>query len=297
MTTGSARPNADNMVLGFRRHTSSFAFAPGEVGAWDPDYPLSNLKNDDLEWVARAEANADGTVSLVGTSAVPLPIGMFTFVDHNGDPGAQYRVELFGSTSLTPDWLLYDSDWREFSGYAFRPSSVAYGDPRLWGGRYTKKDLQGRTNVEAVWLDGETHLVQGVRVNIRYQTSEPFEMAVLDLAEGWQLKVNFAKGAGRQLLSRTRVRQARGGKERYGREAQAVAWSGTVDFMERDEARTRAWEMFVAHDKDVPLVVIPMPSAEDQAREALFVRNSDIDGIVHQSGDRDKVSFKFKSAI
>lgn len=106
-------------------------------GGWLPELPLSNIKTDDLEEVARsASLDPADTQFVIDTGAVPN-VGMIVLKVPNASPNLQYRIRSFSDVGLTQ--MAFDStllqiesgtsvDWSDSSTW------LAWEDPNFWTG-------------------------------------------------------------------------------------------------------------------------------------------------------------------
>lgn len=160
----------------------------------------------------------------------------------------------------------------------------------------------GSAPTVAVTGGGGTGAVAKATVNAGAVTAvEParyFQCGLFEIAEGWELPLNFEYGAQYGYRFRTRERENIGGAKSFERREKPRVLQGSVPYMPRADALARGLEFFRRQDLDVPFLVIPHPDEPlHWVRNCFLGRNIDPGLMSYAVHDRDSFPFKFEEVL
>jgi len=254
-----------NAVFGFDRWSEDYVFSGG---SWSSSYPASNLNVMPLSRVARSSDATPVSTQFTATYSGGRNVQLLGFVNHNASLDATFRIRLYADLGQTK--LLHDTGWLEFWPVVFPWGSLPCGHISFWTGKYSSTDLEGYNATRPVWLPA-AHLAQAIKVEIS-DPSNPagyFQLGQFEIAEGYQLGINPSYGAQYGFRFRTQSQESLGGVKYFERRPKPRVFQGVVEYADRDEVMSRAFEMFRRHDLDRPLLWVPDP--DDTVH---FLRNS-----------------------
>lgn len=254
-----------NAVFGFDRWTEDFTFSGG---SWSGTYPVTNLNVLPLSRVGRTADAATVSTQWTATYSSGANVQLLGFVNHNASIDGLFRIRLYSDTGLTS--LLHDTGWLEFWPIVYPWGSLPYGHASFWTGKYSAREIAGYNATRPVWLS-QSYTVKGIRVEVDDTGNEDgyFQCGTFEIAEGYQLDINFVYGAQYGFRFRTQEQEALGGVKYFERRSKPRVFKGEVQYSGRDEVLSRAFEMLRRHDLNIPLLWVPNP--DDTSH---FLRNS-----------------------
>ena len=256
-------------VLGFPRWTESLTLSGG---SWESDYPLSNLKSLPLSRVARSTDAATASTQLMAALSPLRPIRLVGLVRHNLSLSARYRLRLYQDAGLST--LLCDGGWADVWPLVYPLGSVAYEDVHFWTQTYAAEDVEGYPWNLVVWLS-QAYYAAALTLEIDDTTNAAgyVQAGLLEVAQGWQIPVNFPFGSGFGWELRTEPERAEGGVEWSERRAKPRRFDGEIPLLPQEELLANGFEAVRQLDRDKPLLFLPRPGVPAQfVREAFLAR-------------------------
>lgn len=285
-------------VIGFPRWTEKGVYA-ANGGTYNATYPVTNLNSLPLSRVARSSSAAAADTKFKITLDKPRPIRLLAFVRHNASLDATFRIRLYSDAALTT--LLYDSGTGEqFWPPVYPNGTLEWEDDGFWSGQYSTDQITGYRVTRSIWLD-QFYLAQAILVDV-VDTTNPagfFECGLFEVAQGWQVGVNFAIGAQYGFRARTQTIEALGGVKFFDRRDKPRQFNGSIDYLSRDEALARAFEHQRQHDLDIPFLWLPHPDdIIHPLRRSYLARNMDLGLLSYaQALDVDSVPLRFEEVL
>lgn len=283
-----------NAVIGFPRFTESFGFSGG---SWEPTYPVGNLKLLPLSRVARSSGADPAATQFVATTTTARLVQLLAFVGHNASLAGRFRIRLYADTGLAT--LLHDTGWLELWPPVYAFGSLPFGDPSFFTLQYSDEERTGLTWTRAVWLD-QGHVARAIKVEIDDPDNPQgyFQCGLFEVAQGWQVGANFGYGAEYGFRARTQEAEAMGGARWFERRDKPRAFRGEIQYLPRDEALARSFELQRRHDLDQPFLWLPHPGEPlHWLRNAFLARNAGLGLMSYAAFGRDRVALSFEEVL
>ena len=260
---------SERAVIGFPRWTELLSLAGG---SWAAAYPLANLKTLPLSRVARSADATVASTQLTATLSPARPVRLVGLCRHNLSLAARSRLRLYQDGGLVT--LLLDTGWTDVWPRVYPLGAVAYEDVHFWTQTYAAEDLAGYPWHLIVWLD-RVYYTAAVLLELDDETNAAghVQAGLLEVAQGWQVSVNFRFGAGLGWELRSEPERAEGGVEWTERRPAPRRFAGEIDYLPEDEALANGWEAIRRYDRVVPWLLVPRPASPEQyVREAFLAR-------------------------
>lgn len=168
----------------------------------------------------------------------------------------------------------YDSLWRDVWPRAYPLGAVPYEDVHFWGQTFVADDVAGYPWNLILWLD-QVHYTGGLALELDDTANAAgyVQAGLLEVAQGWQVGVNYAFGAGLGWELRSEPERAEGGVEWTERRAKPRRFDGEIPLLPEAEALAQGSEALRQLDRDKPWLWVPRPAAPEQfVREAFLAR-------------------------
>lgn len=286
-----------NAVIGFPRWTDEAVFSDGG-GAYAPSYPVSNLGRLPLSKVARSASAAEADTRFLAVLGKPRPVRLIGLINHNGSLDGHFRLRLYGNATGTGT-ALYDTGPLRFWPPLYPPGSLEWEDDQFWSGQYSSEEIASYRATRPVLLD-RLILAQSIRLEVSDPTNPDgfFQCGLFEIAHGWQVGVNFAIGAEHGFRARSQMLEALGGVKYFDRRDKPRLFNGSIDYLPRDEALSRAFELHRQTDLDQPFLWLPDPeSTEHLLRQCWLARNAQLGLMSYVAFDRDAVRLNFEEVL
>ncbi len=286
-----------NGVIGFPRWTSFATFSSS--GSFNASYPVTNLGVLPLSRVARTSTAATANTTFTAIMDKPRPIQLIALINHNATLDATYRVRLWADVAKTQ--LLYDSGTgNKFWPQVYDSDLLEWESDQWWSGQYSTEEIAGYRATLPIILP-QVYSAYAIQVDV-VDTANPdgyFQIGFMEIAQVWQVGVNFQPGAQYGFRARTQTIEALGGVKYFDRRDKPRQFIGSIDFLDRDEAKAKAFEHQRQLDLDLPFLWIPDPSETlNLLRDCIFARNIDLGLLAYaQPTDSDSVPFKFEEVL
>jgi hypothetical protein len=283
-----------NAVIGFPRWTDKCTFSGG---AWDADYPASNLKIEPLAQVARTTDLVLTNTQFAATLDKPRGIRLLALVRHNLSLDALIRIRIYDDAGMTA--LLYDSGWIDVWPEVYAPDQLEWEDDNWWSRKYTTDEITGYIWSRPFWLD-QLYLGTAIKVELDDQTNSDsvIDVGMFEVAQGWQVGTNFEYGAQYGFRGRTSQEEADGGVKYFTRKDKPRVFKGNIGFLDRDEAKAKAFEHQRQMDIDIPFFWFPAPDDTfNWLRDAFLAKNTDMGLLGYASHNRDSVPLNLEEVL
>jgi hypothetical protein len=286
-----------NAVIGFPRWTDRAVFSAGG-GAFQAGYPVGNLAELPLSRAARTATAAPADARFQAILDKPRAMRLLALVNHNGSLDGQFRIRLYADQTLAEP-AVFDSGWLAFWPPVYPSQTLEWEDDQWWSGQYSTEEIAGYRATRPIWLD-RLYLAQGLRVEIRDPGNPDgfFQCGLFEIAQGWRVGVNFQIGAEHGFRARSQALEALGGVRYFDRREKPRVFSGSIDYLPRDEALARAFEHQRQSDLDRPFLWLPDPDATIHLlRQCWLARNAELGLMRYASFDRDSATLKFEEVL
>jgi hypothetical protein len=259
--------------IGFGRLTEQAALTGG---GWETAYPLANALNwRELNRVAIAADNSAEATQFVVRFAYPVLVGATMLVRVAAGRNATVHHRLYADEAMSV--IVHDDGARELYPDAYPIGTLAWGDPRLWDGRFSEEELAGARFDRPFIFDGGPHLVHAIHVAIDNTEggAARFELGLIEIVTGATLPYNPAYGSAIGFQSRTDVIEGPAGATAFDRRAPLKVFEGEIAWLPRDFAMTVMVELARRADVAEPFMWVPTPhDARSFLRTAMFARNA-----------------------
>lgn len=258
-------------------------------GSWNASYPVSNLLTDDISRVARSSDATTASTTFDVTLSQSRRTRMVGFINHNASFSGLFR--LTGYADLAKSNQLFQTDWKLFWPEVYGVYDLPWEDAREWTGQYTDREIADTVWTRPVWLDAYYELrVVTVEISDTTNADGYFQCGAFDIAEGHQVTMNPAYGAGYGFRFRTTVTEAKGGAKSFERLPKPRLFQGEIPYLNRDEALVIFYEMLRQNDLDVPLLWMPHPDEPQHwLRNTFWARQLDPGLFRYATFNRDAV--------
>jgi hypothetical protein len=124
------------------------------------------------------------------------------------------------------------------------------------------------------------------------------EAGLCEVAQGWQVSVNPGSDFGEGFRFRSESVEALGGSKTFDRRDKPRVARGTIEYLPRDEALGRGFEMLRQADLDEPFLWFPQPDeTQHWLRTAYVARLVDPGLIGHASFSRSRFPFAVEEVL
>lgn len=246
---------AERAIFGWPRWTDKVTLTGG---SWNATYPRDNLKTLPLARVARSTDATVSSTQVIGTLDQARGVRLLALVRHNLTLAATFRLRLFSDAARTTQ--IYDSGVTNVWPAVYPTETLEWEDDNWWTGSYTTAELTGQQWVRPIWL-GRLYVARAFELEIA-DTANPagyVEIGLLEVAQGWQTTVNMAYGYQEGWRFRSVGVEALGGGMYFDRRDKPRVARGEVNYLPRDEAMARYFEMLRQQDLTDPLLWFPFP--------------------------------------
>ncbi len=252
-------------VIGFPEWSREVTF----TGAgWHAQYPVTNLGGYELPRVARSNAL---TANFTAELEQLRPIQMLGFCAHNMSRAGQYRVRMYRDAAKTQ--LVYDSGYQYIWPVVYGYEERDFYTPNFWFGQYTPNEIRGQYPTSSIWLP-QRYYVTAIEVDLVDTNTAGFiDLGYFSIAEGWQLSVNPSEGAEFGFEMNDLITKTSGGSKYVDERPKARLFRGTVDYMNMQEVKERAYEMWRQLGTTIPFLWILDPAdTRNQVRDSYLAQ-------------------------
>jgi hypothetical protein len=283
-----------NCMLGFPNRADSAVLSGG---AWVPTLSVSNLTDREIGLLARTTSAAPASSIIVIDLGASTKVQAISLRNHNLTLKARYRI--VGSMTADFSVLSYDSGWADVWPEVYPWGSLEWEDDNWWSGKYTKEETEG-------YITELDHLLPQIKA-LRYwriELSDPknpagfIEAGRLFIGPVWQPKINMAYGASLAWETSTTASAALGGAEYFQRRTPYRVGKFSLDFMEQDEAFSKAFEIQRRAGVDQEVLYIHDPADTVHSLRRRFIgRLRTLNPIEFPSVDIHTAAFEVKELL
>lgn len=289
--------NTSNGVIGFPRWTDGATFTQPAGASSSGTYPVTNLGSLPLAQVWRSSSASTTNAQFVATLDKQRGVRLVALVGHNISLVGKIRVRLYSDTGMAS--LLYDSGWIDAWPVVYAWDQLEWEDDNWWSGQYTDLETTGYRWTRPLWLDKQ-YLARAIKVEVSDTTNAAgyIECGMFEVAQGWQVGINFGYGAQYGFRFRSQSVEAIGGAKYFERRDKPRVFKGQISYLDRDEAMAKAFEHQRQMDIDTPFLWMPDPtSTTNLLREVFLARNVDPGLMTYASPSRDTVPLAFEEVM
>ncbi len=256
-----------NCMLGFPNRVDASALSGG---TWVSTLPLTNLQSRIIGKVARSANIAMASTKFDIDLGAGTKIQALCLRNHNISLTGEYRITASNSPAFSA--LVYDSAWLDVWPEVYPWGTLEWEDDNFWTGQYTIEQTQGYTTE----LD---HLLPVLKV-ARYwrfeikDTLNPagyVQFGRLFIGPVWQPKMNMSYGASIAWETQTGSGEAIGGTEYFQRRTPYRVCKFSLNWMNQDEAFSRAFELMRRAGIDQEVLFIHDPDDTVHALRRRFL--------------------------
>jgi hypothetical protein len=281
-------------VIGWPRWTDKVTWSGG---TWEAAYPRNNLGVLPLARVARSvDLDTDNT-QFLATFDKQRPVRLMAIVRHNISLNGRVRIRLYGDTAETD--LLLDSGWVNVWPEVYPYETLEWEDDAWWTGTYTLDEIAGYQPTRPFWF-GRLYLTRAIRVEIDDPGNPDgfVQIGMAEIAQGWQPSFNFSLGYAEGFRFRTEETEALGGVKTFDRRDKPRVARGELQYLPRDEALARGFELLRQADIDQPFLWFPAPDERVHwLRRVMLARSVDPGLIGYAFPLRNTVPFNFEEVL
>lgn len=253
--------------IGFPRWTQDATFSGG---AWDPRYPVANLKTLPLARVARTAGVEPAVTKWRGAFSAPRLLQLVVLCRHNLTLAAKWRVRVFAhAADVAP---AYDSGFVEVWPPVLSQEEASWDGGNWWDLKYTAEEIEGEAwDARHLIAGGVTCMAFEIEVLDPTNPAGYLEFGLCEAASLLDLPIGTAFGAQVGWRARTNTVEADGGVKYHERRAKPRTFTGQIAAVHRTTALSRFYEMQRRHDLDVPFYWWPMRETESFALRTAFL--------------------------
>jgi hypothetical protein len=191
---------ASNCILAYPNRVDStyysVAFTEPSTGAWNPDLPLSNLRDPLLSNVARSDTDDTADTQFVVDLGAPRDIKVISIPSHNlSRTGSTWRARGYSDSGLSA--LVYDTGTLDVWPIVYPFGSLPFHHPSFWDGKIEPEVAAGGYPMPIVHVADVAQVAQYWKFEFDDTSNADgyVELSRLVLAPGWQPPVNMQYGA------------------------------------------------------------------------------------------------------
>jgi len=282
-------------VIGFPRWTSLASFST--TGSAASGYGVSNLGTLPLAQVWRSASAATANTTFTATLDKPRGVQTVALVGHNLSQDATIRIRLYEDAAKTV--LTHDTGAVAVWASVYPSDLLLWSDERWWDGKYLADEIKGGRWTRPFFFPLPFR-TQAIQVDI-VDTANPdgfVQCGLFEVAQGWQVSVNFGYGAEVGFRHRTQSVEAIGGAQYFERRPSPRVFRGSIDYLPEDEAIALGWEHQRQMGLDVPFLWLPNPAATlHLPRLSFLARNVDPGLIGLASHGRCRLPLAFEEVL
>jgi hypothetical protein len=281
-------------VIGFPRWTTQVTWSGG---AWTAGYPVGNLSVLPLARVARSVDLLASSTQFIGTFPKKLGLRLLALVRHNLTLNAKYRLTIFADAARTTQ--IYDTGWQKVFKPVYAYDQLEWEYDNWWTGQYDAPEFTGYLWHTPIWLP-KIYLCSAFQIEITDPTNPAgyIDIGMCEVAQAWQVTANPSPGVEIGFRSRTIMTEAAGGVKYPQRRDKPRTFSGTIEYIMEDEAKSRAFEAQRQLDLDTPFFWLWDADATTHlVRDSYLARQSDLRPLSYQRGGGFNVSLNLEEVL
>lgn len=260
---------------------------------WSENYPVEHVGTYELPRVARSTGLS---ATIIGTLEQLRPLQMIGLCGHNMSQTGQYRIRLYRDAARTQ--LVHDTGYQQVWPVVYGYASRDFYTPNFWTGQYAQREMQGQHPTCIVWL-AQRHYATAIEVELTDTHAVGYiDLGYLALAEGWQLSVNPSQGAQFGFEMNDVVTKAAGGSKYVEQRPKARLFRGTIDYMDKQEVKERAYEMWRQLGVVIPFLWLLNPDdTRNRVRDSYLAQLEDPGLFAYTASTKASVPLNIREVI
>lgn len=235
-----------NPVLAYPNYVDAdpaFYSVSFDGGAWEPNAPLTNLRQRLLIKRARSINCALSSTRFWVDLGAPRDVRVIAIPYLVASRETLIRVRAFATQDETGTALV-DTGWTELFPVVYALGDLPFGHPSFFDGRVTPEDAAVFPMPFVHVLDEQVNAEWWLfEIDDTASTTGHIEVPKVFLAPGWQPSLYMKIGANQVFETQTTVQEAYGGAEFYDVQAGRRVFRFGFDYLPQNEALTWAGDM------------------------------------------------------
>lgn len=289
-----------NIIVGYPNRVDAeaqYATVAFSGGSWEADLPLTNLRDPQLQRVARSTDATTANTQFDVDLGVDRDVKLVAIPDHNLSTSGQYRIR--GATDSGFTDVLYDSGWQDAWPIIYPFGSLEFEHPSWWTGTETEEEIGDRKQVILEVLDTEV-ICQYWRVEFDDTSNADgyVEIPRLIIAPGYQPEINIAYGATIGHETDTLAQTSLGGTRFYDRRPTRRVASVLFDKQDLDDALVGPFDIQARQgiDKQV-MVVLDADDTSNKDRLSFLATLRRLSALEFTNFDRAKIPMQLEEVL
>ena len=267
-----------NIILAFPNRADVASFSGG---SWRAGKLPANLTDRDLSLVARSTNATPASSQLVAALDKGRQVRVLGLLGHNLTLDAKYRARVSDAASFTN--ILYDSGWLDVWPAMWSTKDLEWQDANWWSGRPTEEDIaKYPRHLIHVLPTPITGQYVWIELDDSINPAGYIEATRLVIAGQWQPRWNKSWGYSFGVKSTTQMEETRVGARFYDISPNRRTFAFALDWLDRQEAYTRSFEL--QREADIHGEILLIPDADDSVnlyRTAFYATLAKLDPIRH----------------
>jgi len=278
-----------NAIIGFPRWTQELELSGG---TWEESYPVENLGRLPLSRVARSVGLGPLQTRFTAILRKSRPIQILGLIRHNFSRSATIRIRIFAD--ISGQVLLHDETLDAWP-VVYPVDQLAWESDSFWDGRYSEDEMSGYSWTRPILLP-KVMLARRIDFLIT-DLSNPngyIDIGMVEVAQGWQLGVNFDWDASYGFDFRSTSTRALGGADHFTQLDKPRVFQGQVTGLDRGEAMSQAFELHRQMDLCNQFLWMPDPGEPLHWLRTVFLARNSNPGLLryaHVKTDTIPLSF------
>jgi hypothetical protein len=267
-------------------------------GSWAAGLPLVNLRDRDLDAVARSASLALASTQFQIDLGTERTVQAIALRKHSISLSGKYRIRA-GTTASVAASTVYDSGWTDAWPAVYPFGAPEWEDDTFWTGKYSSEEIQGYTSeldhllaaacLARYWL---------VEIDDAANALGYVDIGRVFIGPVWQPTVNMSAGATLGWESRTEVQEALSGAETFQERVPFRSARFSISMLGQDEAFSRAFELQRRAGISREVLFIHSPNDTTHALRRRFIgRLRTLSALEYPSVDRNSVGFEIKETL
>jgi hypothetical protein len=222
-------------------------------GIWKPTLPLTNLRSRFLADVARSVNASNDSTQLIIDLGQQRDIRVAAVPNASVSRNANGRLRGYANATLDANGdvipssltgLVCDSGWKPWYPVVYPFGSLPYPHPSFWDGKLSEEDADGYP-IPWIHVFPSAQIARFWKFEVSDQTNPNkfVDLTRIILAPGWQPKLNMIYGASTAWESETQIDSSLGGARFYDVRPKRRVVQFSFDYLEQDEALSRAFDI------------------------------------------------------
>lgn len=242
------------ITLAWRNRTDEGTLSSG---SWLSTLPLNNLKNRQVQKVARSSDATNASTKFVIDLGSARAIGVLALIVHNISASGLIRIR--GNTSSSFVSPTFDSGWLSVWPSGIIPSSLLeWEDDNFWLGTISASDRAGYQSPYIYQLStAQTLQYWQVEIDDTGNSDGYVQIGRLFMAATWTPTYNYLLGASLNYEDPTTIETSLSGAEYFDVRSKNRSFAFKLEFMNSTEAYSQLLEMQRLSGTSAEILVIP----------------------------------------